>query len=212
MIRIIEIRPYRRTKLFEVYTEDGPQFLASEKFLAENGISLGEAFGEEEFELLQAKAQILDGIRKAVDILSRKDYSRKELQKKLCEKGIPEDAADAAVEYVASKGYQSDERYARRLAEVAGNAYGVRRVEQMLYAHGIEKELIREITEDLFFDEAKADDVLDSKLRKAAKNLDLSDPAAKNKLYAKLLRLGFEGSRISAAISRYEEHREEDLL
>ena len=83
MILITEIRPYKRTKLFEVYSEEQMEFLASEKFLLQHEIARGETFDDEEFETIRAKAHLLDGIRKATDILSRKDYSKKELIDKL---------------------------------------------------------------------------------------------------------------------------------
>ena len=150
MILITQIRPYRRTKLFEVYSETGLEFLANEKFLLEFSLRPHEEFSEEEFEPIRARALLLDGIRKCVDILSRKDYSKKELLRKLKEKGIPDEAAQGAVDYMAQRGYQDDMRYARRLAELGKQTYGKARVEQMLYHHGIERETLREVLEEVF--------------------------------------------------------------
>lgn len=203
MIVITDIRPYRRTKLFEVYSDTGLEFLANEKFLNENEIIPHAEFAEDEFETLRAKAQILDGIRKCVDILSRKDYSKKELLKKLCDKGIPEDAARTAITYMEQQGYQDDVRYAKRLAELGKMSYGRKRVEQMLYHHGIDRETVREVADEVFADDSSEDEKLDGILQKAAKGKNLHDPADKNKIYAKLARLGYSSAAISAAMSRY---------
>ncbi|MBQ4323926.1 MAG: regulatory protein RecX [Clostridia bacterium] len=212
MILITDIRPHKRTKLFEVSSETGMEFLANEKFLTENGIRLHEQFDEEEFELLRARAHLLDGIRKSVDILSRKDYSKKELLRKLCDKGIPEDAAIAAISYMTEHGYQDDYRYAKRLAELAKNSYGKARAEQILYHHGIERETVREVLEEVFSDTAEEDAKLDEILTRAAKGRDLKDPAVRHKIFAKLARLGYSASAVSAALSRYgSEGKDEDF-
>jgi len=209
MIRIISIRPYRRTKLFEVCSEEGPEFLANEKFLEEQQLRIGEEFTDEEFEPIRARAQLLDGIRKSVDILSRKDYSRKELTRKLCDKGIPEDAATAAVSFMIQKGYQDDYRYARRLAELGKNTYGKKRVEQILFHHGIDRETAKDVLEEVFPEAESEWDSLDRQLQKAAKGKDPSDPQQKNKIFAKLARLGYSPSAISAALSRYTDGKDE---
>lgn len=212
MILITDIRPHRRTKLFEVYSEEGLEFLANEKFLNENDILLRSEFRDEDFELLRAKAHLLDGIRKCVDILSRKDYSKKELFRKLCDKGIPEDAALGAIKYMADHGYQDDSRYARRLAELGAKSYGRRRVEQMLYTHGIDRETIRQVTDEVFDNESVQAKKLDEILEKSAIGKDISDPAHKNKIFAKLTRLGYRSSEISGALFRYEERRKDETF
>ncbi|MBO5248694.1 MAG: RecX family transcriptional regulator [Clostridia bacterium] len=210
MVLITDIRPYKRTKLFEVYSEDGSEFLANEKFLNENEILLHSEFDDDTFELLRAKAHLLIGIRKCVDILSRKDYSKQELLRKLCDKGIPEDAARGAVQYMAQHGYQDDYRYAKRLAELGRSSYGRRRVEQILYSHGIDRETIRQVADEVFNDEAEENEKIDRILAKAVAGKNLTIPAEKQKIFAKLARLGYTSSAISAAISRWEKNRKDD--
>ncbi len=212
MILITEIRPRRRTKLFEVYSEAGLEFVCNEKFLLQNQLLPHRECEEEDFETLRAKAHILDGIRKCVDILSRKDYSQKELLQKLSQKGIPEDAAQVAVTYMADHGYQDDFRYGKRLAELAKNSYGRRRGEQILYNHGIEREMTKEICDEVFGDETSEWEKLDRILQKTVKDENLKDPQFKNKVFAKLTRLGYSSSAISGAFSRYDANRKDENL
>lgn len=212
MILITEIRPYKRTKLFEVYSEEQMEFLASEKFLLQHEIARGETFDDEEFETIRAKAHLLDGIRKATDILSRKDYSKKELIDKLTQKNVPRDAAVAAVDFMASKGYQDDYRYARRLAEVAAGSYGRRRAEQILYQHGIDRETSAEVLDEVYSGADRETEKIDEILRKITKGSELKDPASKQKIYAKLARLGYDPAAISAAFSRYEPDGKDEFL
>lgn len=210
MVLITDIRPYKRTKLFEVCSENGSEFLANEKFLNENEIQLHSEFDDDSFEFLRAKAHLSDGIRKCVDILSRKDYSKQELLRKLCDKGIPEDAAREAVQYMTRHGYQDDYRYAKRLAELGRNSYGRRRVEQMLYSHGIDRETIRQVADEVFDDESLEDEKIDRILAKTIADKNPSTPAEKQRIFAKLARLGYAPSAISAAISRWEKNRKDD--
>lgn len=212
MVLITDIRPFRRTKLFEVFSETGSEFLANEKFLTEQGISLHESFDDEEFELIRARAHLIDGIRKSVDILSRKDYSKKELHRKLCDKGIPEDAAHGAVSYMESRGYIDDTRYAKRLAELAQQSYGKQRAEQILYHHGIDRETTREVLDEVFDGSNAETERLEEHLAHAVKGKDLSDPATRNKIFAKMARLGYSASAISGALARYRQAREDDNL
>lgn len=212
MIVITDVRPHKRTKLFEVYSEAGMEFLANEKFLIQNEIRRYAEFDEEDFQIMKARAQILDGIRKSVDILSIKDYSRQELHRKLCDKGVPEDAAWAAVGYMTENGYQDDLRYAKRLAELASRNYGRRRAEQILCHHGIDRETAKEALDAIYSEELDEDTKLDRIVEKAAAGKDLKDPAQRNKIYAKLARLGYDSSAISAAITRLEAKREDDTV
>lgn len=209
MVLITQVLPYRRTKLFEVCSENGVEFLATEAFLTEQGLKPLASFNEETFDRIRAQAQVLDGIRKCVDILSRKDYSRKELTAKLTDKGIPQDAAIAAVGYMTDHGYQDDFRYGKRLAELNKQIYGKKRIEQMLYHHGLDRETISEILEEVFADGDETERILDRITEKAAAKRDLNDPPQRNKVFAKLARLGYGPSEISAALSRYEEMRNE---
>ncbi len=212
MVLITEIRPHKRTKLFEVYSQTGMEFLANEKFLHQNDIIVLSEFDENDFELIRAKAHLLDGIRKCVDLLSRKDYSKQELLRKLRDKGVPEDAALGAVGYMESHGYQDDYRYAKRLAELGANSYGRRRVEQMLYAHGIDRETIRSVAEEVFEDDTAESEKLDRILMKTAQGKELKDPAQRNKVFAKLARMGYGTSDISSAISRYKANRKDEAF
>ena len=212
MILITEIRPYKRTKLFEVCSEEQMEFLATEKFLLQHEITRGETFDDEEFEAIRAKAHLLDGIRKATDILSRKDYSKKELVDKLVQKSVPHDAAVATVDFMASKGYQDDYRYARRLAEVAAGSYGKRRAEQILYQHGIDRETSAEVLDEVYSREDRETEKIDEILRKLTKGSALNDPAAKQKIYAKLARRGYDSAAIASALSRYEPDGKDEFL
>lgn len=212
MIRIVRIQRAKRSTRFDVYTnadDEQPDFTVKESFLSENGIAVGAEYTEEEFDVLRARAQLTEAIRIAMDALERKDYSRKELTRKITDRNLPPDVAETAVDYVAERGYQSDLRYARRLAEIASANYGRTRVKSYLIAHGIDRETAESVLEERF-DADKEADKIDRAIAKAARGVDLSIPQNRNKIYAKLARLGYDSSSISAAFSRYRNEREDD--
>jgi SOS response regulatory protein OraA/RecX len=113
---------------------------------------------------------------------------------------------------MASKGYQDDYRYARRLAEVAAGSYGKRRAEQILYLHGIDRETSAEVLDEVYSREDRETEKIDEILRKLTKGSALNDPAAKQKIYAKLARRGYDSAAIASALSRYEPDGKDEFL
>ena len=211
-ILITDIRRHGHTKLFDVCSETGVEFIANEKFLNDNGILRHTAFDDEDFETLKAKAQLIHGIRTAVSVLELKDRSRKELLQKLKEKEIPDDVAVMAADYVRDKGYQDDYRYGLRLAQISARSYGKMRTQEALYHHGIARETARQICDEVYADENACAEQIDETLEKAARGIDLHDPAARNKLFAKLARRGYGSSEISAAMRRLAEKRKDEQI
>jgi regulatory protein len=79
-----------------------------------------------------------NAVSKAVDLLSRREQSKRELKTKLVRGGYEKSEVDVAVQTVAARDYQSDARFSASLARnrVAGG-YGPRRISAELKSHGI---------------------------------------------------------------------------
>ena len=88
-------------------------------------------------------AQLPESAKKrALRLLERRDYSRKELILKLTEKGEPLEDAEAVADRMIELGVISDERYSRMLVRhYAAKGYGTCRIKQELYRHGIHTDL-----------------------------------------------------------------------
>src|SRR3970040_1376226 len=80
----------------------------------------------------------LSPIQRAVGLLSRREHSRLELTRKLCERGLAADEVEAAVEKLATDGWQDDARFARFLlrSRVSGG-YGPIRIRAEPAAPGV---------------------------------------------------------------------------
>ena len=78
----------------------------------------------------------------ALRALDRRDYSARELTRKLLEKGYEEAETAAAVERLMELGFVDDARYAPLLVRhYAAKGYGAQRVKQELHKRGIPREL-----------------------------------------------------------------------
>ena len=144
-------------------------------------------------------AQLPESAKKrALRLLERRDYSRKELILKLTEKGEPLADAEAVADRMIELGVINDERYSRMLVRhYAGKGYGTCRIKQELYRHGIHTDLWEEAMEELPSQEEIMDKLLRSKLRSSE-----PDPKEIKKATDALLRRGFSWSEVSACKQR----------
>ena len=139
---------------------------------------------------------------KALALLDRRDYSRAELLRKLCEKGIDAAAAEAALDRLAELGFVDDARYAPIVVRhYAAKGYGARRVQQELQRRGIPKDLW-----DAAMSEMPAqDETVDQLLRARLRGADISDRDALRRATDALLRRGYSWDEITAAVERARE-------
>lgn len=135
---------------------------------------------------------------KAVDLLSRREQSRRELKSKLSRSGYARDEITAAVETVVDRGYQDDVRFAEVLARTrAGAGYGPRRIAAELKSHGVDDADIGAALAEL------AIDWRESARRQLERHFGRSPPAdarERARRAAFLLRRGFDGATVSALV------------
>ena len=152
-------------------------------------------------------AQLPDSAKqRALRLLERRDYSRKELILKLTEKGESREDAEAVADRMVQLGVISDERYSRMLVRhYASKGYGACRIKQELHRHGIHTDLWEEAMEEMPTQEEQMDKLFRSKLRSPT-----PDKAEIKKATDALLRRGFSWSEISACRQRVLEGWDED--
>ena len=140
----------------------------------------------------------------AVELLSRRDHSRKELTDKLKLKGMGEYAQDAT-DRLEEQGYLDDERfafsYARELIRL--KSYGKRRIEQELYRKGIDRELIGIVLDECDFPAEKLTELIERKFLKY-----LSDEKGVNKTVNALLRYGYSYGEIRDSLKEIIDREE----
>lgn len=146
----------------------------------------------------------LSPLQRAVGLLSRREHSRLELTRKLCERGLASDEVGAAVEKLATDGWQDDARFAQFLlrSRVSGG-YGPIRIRAELATHGLDREAIATALEG--FDGDWAQNARDLVERRYGTDL-AANPRLHRKAADFLLRRGFEGDCIRRA-TRFDPER-----
>ena len=200
------IRALRQTSGERVSIElsSGEEIKATLSLAAELRLYAGKVLEDAELQALRASAALSLCKTRAVELLSYRPMSAKELQDKLTQKGESPDSAAAAVDWLCEKGLLHDGRYAGMVVRhYAAKGYGESRVRQELQRRGVPRELWEEALRELPEPEDKLDAYLASKLK------DPGDRAQVQKVSAALIRRGFSWEEIRAALARYRDGMEE---
>lgn len=145
-----------------------------------------------------------DPYRKALELLVRREHSRRDLQRKLGLKGADPEAAAAAVEKLAGLGYQDDSRFAASFArDRAAAGYGPVRIRQELSVHGLDPVQVQVALAACERDWA---DLARTQIARRFRPAELDDPARRRKAIDFLLRRGFDHDSAWAAVR----HRPDD--
>jgi regulatory protein len=128
-------------------------------------------------------------------LLSRRDYSVKELEKKGQEKGFSLEEITEAIAHLQSLGYQSDRRLANTLIESGKGKYGKAGIRRKCLSKGITPELFEQAWDqqaELPDDLAETQD-LQAKVERKYKITDWTnlDPQTQAKVYRYLQYRGF---------------------
>ena len=172
-----------------------------EMYFASLYLKDGQEISEQEYAELEKTVNIRRAYNCAVSLLSRRDHSKKELMRKLKEKGYSK-GAEAAVEKLANSGYVDDERFCRLYASelIRLKGYGRKRVEQELYLKGVDREIISGVLDEISFDTDRLSDII--KRKNLAK---MTDEKGRQKAFNALLRLGYSYSEIRDALENMQE-------
>jgi regulatory protein len=131
-----------------------------------------------------------DAYRKALELLVRREHSRRDLKRKLGLKGADPEEAAAAIEKLAGLGYQDDARFASSFARDRASAgYGPVRIRQELAGHGLDRDQVQAALDACETDwPASARAQVTRRFRPA----ELEDPSRRRKAIDFLLRRGFD--------------------
>lgn len=192
---IKQTSPGRLTVCFE----DGSEVKSTLGAVTELRLYSGRELDDKQVEEFKSLSSRFIARERALEIVSRRRMSEKELRDKLLQKGFDEDTADYCVRWLAENGFLNDEEYSLAVARhYASKGYGEGRIRAELSRRGIDREL---------WDEAvySAPDSSD-KLRKfiSARLKDPSDRDAVRKVSQALYRRGYSWDDIRTALNEFE--------
>ncbi len=152
----------------------------------------------EESDALLSAGRLCAAIKRGMNLLQYGDMSARRLAYKLTAKGIRREVAEAAAAYLTEKGYiREDSAATLRAAADARKGWGLRRIREDLRANGFTPDAVEEAIAslaDMDFEEHCA-----SLIRKKYRPLPV-DRAAKQKMVASLMRMGYDTDTIRAAV------------
>ena len=199
-IERIEASKHKRGRVL-VFLEDGACLKITEQELLDFRLRSGDELDGEALERLKSAAGASSTKAAAADLIGRRAMSRRDLEKKLREKGASEADARYAAEWMEAIGAIDDGAYAAALVRhYGGMGYGPARVREKLYEKGVPKELWEAALEELPEGGSQIDAFLTKKLRGG-----VPDEKEKRRLTNALLRRGFSWGEVKAAWGRLGE-------
>ncbi|MCD7927804.1 MAG: recombination regulator RecX [Oscillospiraceae bacterium] len=205
-MRILELTPSRRVAgQWVAVLEDGKNLQVGENEVLAFSLYAGRELPDWQAKELMDQAGRSRRRERAIDLLSRKPLSRKELTDRLLRWGADDEEAHTLCQRMEQLGYLNDEAYARRLVRYyTGKGYGERRLREEFCRRGVPRQLWEQALEEMP-DPAPAIDALIAKHMGQGRNDDAKEI---RRLSDTLARRGFSWSDISAALSRYRQRED----
>lgn len=204
-IERVEASKHKKGRVL-VFLEDGACLKITEQELLDFGLRSGDELDEEALGRLKEAAGLSNTRAAAADLIGKRAMSRRDLERKLQEKGASEAEARYAAEWLEAIGALNDREYAAALVRHCGDmGYGPARAREKLYEKGVPRELWEEALEEFPADGGQVEAFLRSKLRGR-----VPDEKEKRRLTNALLRRGFPWGEVKDAWRRLGDNIEED--
>ena len=151
-MQVVAIEKLTKTKFRIVWDDDTAWTLKVQEM---NVLSLSEGLevDDETYERWYEDYVIKPAKRKALSLLEKSDYTKKDLENRLFRDGFPADAVDAAVSYVTGYRYVDDERYARNYINYKTQGKSRQMIYQTLVSKGIDSDIIEATMSEGEFDD-----------------------------------------------------------
>lgn len=188
-----------------LFLDDEFAFSVAPELVHTYGLRIGQTLEPATLAALKEEALENKAKQKALSMLSRQEYTRSQLEKRLEAKvGAP--AAQAAAQRMEELGLVDDADYAIRYARtLSRKGYAERRIAAQMRSKGLSQGVIAEAVEELDADPvAQAADFLEKKYP-----LWREDAAVKRRAYGALARRGFRYEDIRRAMDGLESEYED---
>ena len=195
---ILELKQAKKHSIAVVFEQE-TVFLDKETVL-KNGLKVGQTLTSERVEELKYDSELTRATSKALWLLSRREYSKKEMFLRLKKDGFDETACSQAVTTLAEGGVIDDERFAYNFAYnlKVNRRLGRRAIITELRLKGVSEEIAEAVTEEFCDDEvASAAEIIRIKYPQFA-----TDEKINRRMFAGLQRKGYTYSVIKSAMEK----------
>ncbi len=182
---------------------DGSTLAVLPSVAADFGLCTGDDLTDEQLSALRAAAAEASAKARAVRIISTTGVTKRDLERRLVQKGESAENAKNAVDWLDEMKLLDDREVARQIVQRgAAKGYGAARIRQMLY----EKQVPRRYWDEALAQMPEMRDALDRFLEK--KLGGSTDRADVDKAIQAAARRGYSWSEIRAALQRYNANLE----
>lgn len=209
-MKISKLEPSARKKGRWLLRLDNDELLrVGEREMIDFALYAGMELEDEVLEALRASAKRSGFQDYALNLLSTRPLSCRELTQKLEGKDCPPEQAAAIAERLCELGYLDDRAYAFTVVRhYAEKGYGPYKIRDELYRRGVPKIY----WEEALADRADAADSIDSFVRRKLRGVEAPDRRDWKRISDALARRGYSWSDISAALRRYNAADTEDMI
>ena len=187
---------------YRIYIDEEFAFVLYKGELRLYKITVGEELDEADYHeimtvLLPKRAKL-----RAMNLLTAKEYTVKQLRDKLKDGGYPETIIEEALEYVAGYHYTDDLRYAVGYITDHESTRSRRRIEQDLIGKGIDSATLEQAWLQWEKKGGEQDEaaMIQALLEKKHYDPENADEKEKQRMYGFLMRKGFSGEAVRRAV------------
>ena len=199
-MKIVSLKQAKKHQI-EVVFDEISVFLDKETVL-KNGLKIGVDLSEDDIEVLKYESEKTRATSKALWLLGRREYSKKEMIMRLVKDGFDKSASAESVEILASSGVIDDERFAYNFAYNLhiNRRLGKRAIITELCLKGVDREIA-----ETYANEFCNDEVSDAAeiIRIKYKGFN-EDEKINRRMFAGLQRKGYSYSVIKSAMDLVE--------
>lgn len=181
-------------------------FVIDAEALGRLDIRDGEMLSEEQYANVVFAAQLVAARERAIQLLTRKSYTIREIQLRLKRYDIDEDVIDHVVSWLQQLRYIDDRRYAQQWVEqrIRLRGYGPLRLQRELQQKGVDRRYIDEALAP-YDEEHFVALAWEHGEKYVRRHLGEDTMAVRRKVYAYLQRRGFSTPIIHRVVQRVEE-------
>lgn len=197
---ITELEHLSRTKVQIVIDED-IRFILPAQAVPALGLAVGGELSDSEYAAIYEEYVRRPAKVKALNLLERQDYTKKELCDKLERQGFPRAAVDEALAYVSSCHYVDDERYTQSYLSYRTSGKSRQMVYQTLLAKGVDSQTIHTCMEEWTADDKET---LRQLYQRKFGDIHSITPEKRQKILNYFLRKGYKYGDIDSVIKEFD--------
>lgn len=193
----------------KVYIDNEFAFVLYKGELHHYGISVGQSISFDTYTTIVNEVLVKRAKLRAMNLLTKKDYTEKQLRKKLSDGYYNDEQIDITIQFLKEFGYIDDTRYVRNYFFAYIHSKPRNKIIQKLIEKGISKELIDEQVNEIYEEEEELmripNEIELGKNLLEKKKYDIAGSMKeKQKAYGYLLRKGISGEVAMKLLKEYE--------